>query len=846
MAKIDDRSLIELIQREHPELKKPVPKKLAVLPLRDVVLFPNMIYPILIGRTSSVKATTAAMAKQKFIFVTAQKDPSVDEPTFEDVYTHGTIARILQVMKLPNNLIKVLVEGEYHGIIKTPSKNTEFLEAKIDKVETEIPENDKEFQALVRHADELFQEYVSLNKHLSSDVSTTYFNMVDPYRKLYYAAANIQQKVSEKQKILEVTPLKDQYLQLIQLLQNEIDVEKIEDEIDNKIHESLQKTQKKFIIQEQIRVLQKELGDDDESMPELLVLKNAIDTVGIPEETLPKILEEFDKLKRTSQMSPEYGVMRSYLDLVVALPWSKKTDDVLNVKHVQQILDEDHFGLEKPKERILEYIAILNIVPQLRRQIICLSGPPGVGKTSLGASIARALGREFVRISLGGVRDEAEIRGHRKTYIGAMPGRIIQAMKRAGTKNPVILLDEVDKLASDFRGDPAAALLEVLDPEQNKTFNDHYLEVDFDLSDVIFICTANVKYDIPAPLLDRMEVIELSSYLDVEKEQIASQHIIPKIKKELGLDKSSITFTKSAVFSIIRHYTREAGVRNLEREISTVLRKVAKDIVFEASAKFQNTPKKRSSKKSEDNSKEKPPVVLRDSVEFKEFLSNKTITLSEDSIEKYLKSPRYHYKANELEAKIGVATGLAWTSVGGEILPIEVTMMPGASKLTLTGKLGDVMKESATAALSYVRTNSKQLSVPENFSTDKEIHIHVPEGAVPKDGPSAGITMTVALISAATGKAIRGDIAMTGEVTLRGSVLAIGGLNEKLLAAIRMGIKTVLIPQENSKDIQELNPFIRENLTIIPVKSITEALKYVFVPETTETLKKKGTKKATV
>jgi ATP-dependent Lon protease len=845
MAKIDDRSILELLQREHPELKKPVPKKLAVLPLRDVVLYPNMIYPILIGRASSVKATTAALSKQKFIFVTAQKDASIDEPTFDDIYTNGTIARILQVMKLPNNLIKVLVEGEYHGTIKTRSKNTEFLEAKIDTIEVEIPENDKEFLALVRHADELFQEYVGLNKHLSSDVSTTYFNMVDPQRKLYYAAANVQQKVVEKQKILESTTLKEQYLQLIQLLQNEIDVEKIEDEIDTKIHESLQKTQKKFIIQEQIRVLQKELGDDDESMPELVMLKHAIEEAGIPEETLVKVWEEFDKLKRTSQMSPEYGVMRSYLDLVVALPWSKRTDDVLNVQHVKTILDEDHFGLEKPKERILEYIAVLNIVPQLRRQIICLSGPPGVGKTSLGASIARALGREFVRISLGGVRDEAEIRGHRKTYIGAMPGRIIQAMKRAGTKNPVILLDEVDKLASDFRGDPAAALLEVLDPEQNKTFNDHYLEVDFDLSDVIFICTANVKYDIPSPLLDRMEVIELSSYLDVEKEQIASQHIIPKVKKELGLDKSSISFTKAAVFSIIRHYTREAGVRNLEREISTVLRKVAKDIVFEASAKFQTTTKKRT-KKSDPTEIDASKVTLRDSVEFKEFLNNKTISLSEDSIQQYLKSPRYHYKSNELEPKIGVATGLAWTSVGGDILPIEVTMMPGASKLTLTGKLGDVMKESATAALSYVRTNSKQLSVPENFSTDTEIHIHVPEGAVPKDGPSAGITMTVALISAATGKAIRGDIAMTGEVTLRGSVLAIGGLNEKLLAAIRVGIKTVLIPQENSKDVQELNPFIRENLTIIPVRTITEALAHVFVTETIVTSKKKVTKKATI
>ncbi len=846
MAIIDERSIVELLEKEELSTSKSIPKKLCVLPLRDVVLYPNMIYPVLIGRPSSLKATLAALERQKYIFVTSQKDPTEDEPGFDDIYKFGTIAKILQIMKLPNNLLKVLVEGVVHGVIKTKSKNTEFLEAKVDIVTQVEPTNEKEFVALCRHAEELFMEYVSLSKHVSSEISTAFSNISNPSRKLYYAAANIQQKVPVKQQILEHKGLKDQYMQLIQILQTEIDVEKIEDEIDTKVHESLQRTQKKFIIQEQIRALQKELGEDDESAPELASIKEAIDAANIPETVLPKVLEEFDKLKRTSQMSPEYSVMRSYMELIAALPWSKRTEDVLNIEHVKKILDEDHFGLEKPKDRILEYIAILNIVPQLRRQIICLSGPPGVGKTSLGASIARALGREFVRISLGGIRDEAEIRGHRKTYIGAMPGRIIQAMKRAGTKNPVILLDEVDKLASDFRGDPSAALLEVLDPEQNKTFNDHYLEVDFDLSDVIFICTANVKYDIPAPLLDRMEVIELSSYLDVEKEQIATNYIIPKIKKELGLDKSSITFTKAAVFSIIRHYTRESGVRNLEREISTVLRKVAKDIVYEATTKLKPTSTKRKTKKSDDSEAPTPAVTLRDSVEFRKFLENKTISLSEKSIEEYLKSPRYHYKSNELEPKIGVATGLAWTSVGGDILPIEVSIMPGAAKLTLTGKLGDVMKESATAALSYVRTNSKLLSVPEDFSKEKEIHIHVPEGAVPKDGPSAGITMTVALISAATGKSVRGDIAMTGEVTLRGSILAIGGLNEKLLAAIRVGIKTVLIPKENSKDIMELNPFIRENLTIIPVNTILEALDHVFVMEKILAQPKKTIKKATI
>ena len=770
-----------------------VPEQLTVLPLRDMIIFPYMIFPILIGRTSSLKAVSQALERDKFIFAVTQIQAGIDEPALKDVYEHGTICKILQVIRLPNNLLKVLVEGVFHGRIEHSIENAECLEAKITILKHDDISIDAEQEAYIRRTQDAFSSYVSTNKHLPPEIQSAFENIEDPVRKLYYAAANIDKNVHSKQEILQQTSLKMQYKQLLNILKDEIEVLKLEEELDTKVSDSIQKTQRKYYIQEQIRALQKELDGDEELTPEMLTILRGIEESGMPEEVKTRVMEEFDKFKKTMSMSPEYSVLRTYLETVIALPWSKITEDCTDLEHVSNILNEDHYDMEKPKERILEYISILRMAGTAKGQILCLSGPPGVGKTSLGRSIARALGRSFVRISLGGIRDEAEIRGHRRTYIGAMPGKIISAMKKAGTVNPVILLDEVDKMSMDFRGDPSAALLEVLDPEQNNTFNDHYLELDYDLSKVLFITTANVKYNIPAPLLDRMEVIDLNSYLDFEKVQIAKKHILPNLLEDYALKKYKIKFSDKSLLKIIREYTRESGVRNLEREIASVLRKIARKIVTQGD-------------KYSDNGH----------------------NISEQDIEQYLRTPRFKDSAANLTDKVGIAVGLAWTSVGGDTLPVEVSIMPGSERLTLTGKLGDVMKESAQAALSYIRSHTESLSIVGDFNKGKEIHIHVPEGAIPKDGPSAGITMTIALISAATGKPVRGDIAMTGEITLRGMILPIGGLNEKLLAAKRQGIKTVLIPEGNAKDIQEVNPHILKGLNVIPVEHIDQALPHAF------------------
>lgn len=770
-----------------------VPEQLTVLPLRDMIIFPYMIFPILIGRTSSLKAVSQALERDKFIFAVTQIQAGIDEPGLKDVYEHGTICKILQVIRLPNNLLKVLVEGVFHGRIEHSIENAECLEAKITILKHDDISIDAEQEAYIRRTQDAFSSYVSTNKHLPPEIQSAFENIEDPVRKLYYAAANIDKNVHSKQEILQQTSLKMQYKQLLNILKDEIEVLKLEDELDTKVSDSIQKTQRKYYIQEQIRALQKELDGDEELTPEMHTILRGIEESGMPEEVKTRVMEEFDKFKKTMSMSPEYSVLRTYLETVIALPWSKITEDCTDLEHVSKILNEDHYDMEKPKERILEYISILRMAGTAKGQILCLSGPPGVGKTSLGRSIARALGRSFVRISLGGIRDEAEIRGHRRTYIGAMPGKIISAMKKAGTVNPVILLDEVDKMSMDFRGDPSAALLEVLDPEQNNTFNDHYLELDYDLSKVLFITTANVKYNIPAPLLDRMEVIDLNSYLDFEKVQIAKKHILPNLLEDYALKKYKIKFSDKSLLKIIREYTRESGVRNLEREIASVLRKIARKIVTQGD-------------KYSDNGH----------------------NISEQDIEQYLRTPRFKDSAANLTDKVGIAVGLAWTSVGGDTLPVEVSIMPGSERLTLTGKLGDVMKESAQAALSYIRSHTESLSIVGDFNKGKEIHIHVPEGAIPKDGPSAGITMTIALISAATGKPVRGDIAMTGEITLRGMILPIGGLNEKLLAAKRQGIKTVLIPEGNAKDIQEVNPHILKGLNVIPVEHIDQALPHAF------------------
>ncbi|MBI3788481.1 MAG: endopeptidase La [Ignavibacteriales bacterium] len=774
-----------------------IPTTLPILPLRDVVVFPYMIFPVLVGRESSLRAANEALERGKNILLVAQKSAAVDEPTADDVYQHGTVAKIIQMLKLPNGLMKILVDGVVQASIKKFVPNTNFLEAEIIINKAEVPVG-HELDALLRHTSTLFSEYVKMSRNVPPEVVIAFEGIKEPQRKLYYMASNLVQSVDIKQRILQIQHLREQLYELSKIFTTEIDILKIEREIDTKVQDNIQKSQRKFFIQEQIRILQDELGDDEAS-PELAKLKDELLKAKMPKEAQEKAMEEFNKLKKTPPMSPEFTVTRNYLDWLISVPWQKRTKDDLAVEHVKQILDEDHFGLEKPKERILEHIAVLNLVKEMKGQILCFVGPPGVGKTSLAKSIARALGRKFVRISLGGMRDEAEIRGHRRTYIGSMPGKIIQSMKRAGVVNPVLLMDEVDKMSMDFRGDPSAALLEVLDPEQNNTFSDHYLDVDYDLSKVMFITTANVRYAIPLPLQDRMEIIELPGYLDHDKREIAKQHILPKQLKEHGLTDKQIKFEDDAIDKIINEYTREAGVRNVEREIASICRKAAKEIVL--------------GKQKNGSSKKK---------------SGKPIIVTPDKIESYLGVPKFRKKEAERKRRVGSVTGLAWTSVGGDILNVDVTMMRGAEKLTLTGQLGDVMKESAQAALSYIRSNTKKLKVAPDFYKGKEIHIHLPEGAIPKDGPSAGITMAMAMISAASGRAARNDIAMTGEITLRGNVLPIGGLNEKLLAAQRSGIKTVLIPKENVKDLTEIQEKVKKGLKIIPVETIEEAMRYVF------------------
>ncbi len=775
-----------------------IPSILPILPLRDVVVFPYMIFPVLVGRDTSLRAANEALERGKNIFLVSQKNPSVDEPAEEDIYREGTVAKILQMLKLPNGLMKILVDGIVQAHIKKFVHNSNFLEAEIILHRTELPSG-REIEALVRHVSTLFTEYVRLNRNIPPEALMAYDGIKEPQRKMYYIASNLVQSVEVKQRILQIHSLRDQLYELSKILNTEVDILKIERDIDTKVQDNIQKSQRKFFIQEQIRILQDELGDDEAS-PELAKVKEQILTAKMPKEVEEKALEEFNKLKKTSSMSPEFTVTRNYLDWLVAVPWQKRTKDNLTIQHVKEILDADHYGLDKPKDRILEHIAVLNLVKEMRGQILCFVGPPGVGKTSLAKSIARAVGRKFVRISLGGIRDEAEIRGHRRTYIGSMPGKIIQSMKRAGVVNPVLLMDEVDKMSMDFRGDPSAALLEVLDPEQNIAFNDHYIEVDYDLSKVMFITTANVRFAIPLPLQDRMEIIELPGYLEHEKKEIAKRHIINKQLTAHGLNSDEVQFEDAALIKMIQEYTRESGVRNLEREIASICRKVAKEMVL---AKQKN------------GKAEKKKI-------------KKNILVTPESVEKYLGVSKFRTKAAERQPRVGSVTGLAWTSVGGDILNVDVTIMRGTERLTLTGQLGEVMKESAQAALSYIRSNAKKLGVNPEFSKGREIHIHLPEGAIPKDGPSAGITMAMAIISAASNREARNDVAMTGEITLRGNVLPIGGLNEKLLAAQRSGITTVLIPKENVKDLTEIPDRVKEGLNINSIETVEEAMKYVF------------------
>jgi ATP-dependent Lon protease len=789
--------------------KSNLPVSLPVVPLRDIVIFPYMMYPILAGRETTISAINYALEHEKYIMIVTQKDSKIEDPEPKHLYSEGTVARILQVIKLPNNLIKVLIDGLAQARVLKFRQNN-FLEADIEYNFAKIEET-VELKALVRQASKLFQDYVANNRSVAQESLLAYENIKEPDRKLYYIASTILVSLQRKQRILELNSITGQYYELINILSSELEIFKVEKDIESKISHSMQKNQRRFIVQEQIKILQEELNEEDETDPEFIKLKEQIQSSGMPKEVMDKAMEEFGKLKKIPAMSPEATVSRNYLDWMVSVPWNKYTKDNLDIEHAKKILDEDHFGLEKPKERVLEHIAILNNLERRNRgkktktdlkaraQILCLVGPPGVGKTSLGKSIARALNRKFVRISLGGVRDEAEIRGHRRTYIGSMPGKIIQSMRRAGTCNPIILIDEIDKMGMDFRGDPASALLEALDPEQNNTFNDHYLDVDYDLSKVLFITTANVQYAIPLPLQDRMEIIQMSGYLDHEKLEIAKRHIIPKLLKEHGLSNEEVIIPEDAVKKMINEYTREAGVRNLEREIASLMRKITKELVLKKVKVNGAKPKK-----------------------------TQAMKITGELVEKYLGVPKFKEKRADKEDKIGSAVGLAWTSLGGDILDIEVSVMQGKEKLTLTGQLGDVMKESAFAGLSYIRSNAKKFGLTNSFFTNKEIHIHIPEGAIPKDGPSAGITMTIAMLSALSSNPTRSDVAMTGEITLRGEILPIGGLNEKLLAAQRSGIKTVLIPKENKKDLKEIPGKIKEGLEIVTVENLEDALKHIF------------------
>lgn len=790
----DNKTIINNNNKTDKHIKRILP----VIPLKDVVIYPYMLYPVLAGRDSTIKAIERANDDDKYVFVSMQIDKLDEKVSVSNLYKTGTIGKIVQSLRMPNGFMKVLVDGLRVGVCKgyTLTENN-VVEAEVDEGGLEIFSNN-EVEALLRQTDKLFREYLNNTPSIPKESIINYESSLDADKKAYYIASTINVDLEKKQELLEQKNIKDLLMKLVYILSSELEISNIVKEIDSKVYNEMQKNQRRFIVQEQIKILQEELGESVETDPELSKLLEKIEKSGMPENVMSKAKEEFTKLKKTPPMSPDFSVTRNYLDWLVSVPWNNFTEDNFDLVNARKILDEDHYDLEKPKDRIIELLAVLkllkdkNISQPPKGQILCLAGPPGVGKTSLGKSIARALNRKFARLSVGGVRDESEIRGHRRTYVGSMPGKIIQAMKKTGTCNPVILIDEIDKMGTDWRGDPASAMLEVLDPEQNSAFNDHYLEVDYDLSKVLFITTANVKYNIPPALQDRMETIEMRSYLDFEKVQIAKRHIIPKELSEHGMSTAEVVFPEEVILKIVREYTRESGVRNLERELTTIIRKIARDKVMGKNV-------------------------------------SKVLKINDGMVSDYLGVRKFSDKKSSAEKeKTGSIVGLAWTSMGGDILNIDVTIMKGPSRLTLTGKLGDVMKESAQAGLSYIKSNAAAFKIPENYFKDKEIHLHVPEGAIPKDGPSAGITITLAMLSAITHNPVKTDVAMTGEITLRGEVLPIGGLSEKLLAATRSGIKTVLIPGENIKDIEEVPEEIKKNLKIVPLKKIDDALIYAF------------------
>lgn len=759
--------------------------ELPVLPLRDVVVYPNMVIPLFVGREKSIHALELAMAGDKQILLVAQKSASEDEPDVQALFSVGCVANVLQMLKLPDGTVKVLVEGDYRARIHSLSESEECFHARV----TVLPVEDvssAEAEVYKKTALDQFERFVQVNKKIPSEVLSSLQNIDDIGRLADTIAAHMALKLDEKQAILEILGTRQRLEHLMSLMEAEIDLVEVEKRIRGRVKKQMEKSQREYYLNEQMKAIQKELGDMDETgSSDMEELKNRIESAGMPQEALDKTLSEYNKLKMMSPMSAEATVVRGYIDWMLQIPWQKRSRVRLEMKHAEKILNEDHHGLEEVKDRILEYLAVQKRVKKLKGPILCLVGPPGVGKTSLGRSIARATNRKYVRMALGGVRDEAEIRGHRRTYIGSMPGKLIQKMARVGVKNPLFLLDEIDKMGMDHRGDPASALLEVLDPEQNSSFNDHYLEVDYDLSDVMFVCTSN-SMNIPGPLLDRMEIIRIPGYTEDEKLNIARKYLLPKQLKNNGVKAKELEITDDAIVDLIRYYTREAGVRGLEREIAKIARKVVRELALER--------------------------------------KGKTVVVTADELEHYNGVKKYTFGKAEEQDQIGQVTGLAWTSVGGDILTIESAVVPGKGRQIHTGSLGDVMKESIQAAMTVVRNRAASLGIPADFHEKWDIHIHVPEGATPKDGPSAGIGMCTAMVSALTSIPVRSEVAMTGEITLRGQVLAIGGLKEKLLAAHRGGIRTVIIPEENTRDLKEIPDNIKADLDIRPVKWIDEVL----------------------
>ena len=761
---------------------------LPVLPLRDVVVYPHLVIPLFVGRTKSVKALEIASEGDKRILLVAQKSANKDEPEANDLYDVGTIATVLQMLKLPDGTVKVLVEGIQRVKVTGFVETEECFAAHAELIEDSA--SDIEIQALMRTVFAQFDQYVKLNKKIPPEILTSLASIDEASRLADTIAAHLTLKLDEKQKILEMFSVAERLEHLLRLMEGEIDILQVEKRIRGRVKRQMEKTQREYYLNEQVKAIQKELGEQDENA-EMEELEKRIEAARMPKDALAKLTSELKKLKLMSPMSAEASVVRNYIDILINLPWKKKTKISKNLLAAEAILDDDHYGLDKVKERIVEYLAVQQRVDKIKAPILCLVGPPGVGKTSLGQSIAKAVNRKFVRMALGGMRDESEIRGHRRTYIGSMPGKILQSMTKVGVKNPLFLLDEVDKLGQDFRGDPSSALLEVLDPEQNHTFADHYVEVEYDLSDVMFVATAN-SMNIPAALLDRMEIIHLAGYTEDEKVNIAMRYLLPKQLKSHGLQEHEINVSEPAIRDVVRFYTREAGVRKLEQEISKICRKVVKELI---------------TTKAKEGAK-----------------ATKKISVTPKNLDKYLGIQRFDYGVAAKEDQVGQVTGLAWTSVGGELLTIEAVLLPGKGKTTTTGKLGDVMQESTQAAMSVVRSRTKRLGIAHDFYEKNDIHIHFPEGATPKDGPSAGIAITTALVSILTGIPVRADVAMTGEITLRGEVLPIGGLKEKLLAAHRGGIKTVLIPQQNVKDLADIPENIKNKLEIHPVQWIDEVL----------------------